>query len=208
MVVGRLAAVAATIGILVGCQEYRVRNEGQPVADPPGEEGDLLGDPPDWNSCPQGLQGYYYNLTGVHPYVIEGRDGAPIADLFADADRAFDRYDPSLEWGENWWPVDDGLEGDPEAFSVRWVGWIRGWDDSTLTMVLGATDDAQVLIDGEVVAEVNGSATLIPNYYTHYLDGGVYPFEVRYAHRTGTSGMRFRLTQGDASICVPSYSED
>ncbi|TNE87632.1 MAG: hypothetical protein EP330_17680 [Deltaproteobacteria bacterium] len=205
----RLAAVAATIAILVGCQEYRVRNEGQPVAEPPGEDLDLTGNPPDdWQDCPRGLQGYYYNLQETHPYVTSGRVGAAMDTLFNEDDLSFDRYDPSLEFGEAWYPVDDGLAADPDGFSVRWVGWIRGWSDSTLSMVLGASDDAQVLIDGEVVAEVVDSPELLLGVHSHYLDGGVYPFEVRYAQRGDASAMRFRITEGDASLCIPSYSEE
>lgn len=206
--VGRLALVAATLSVLLGCQEYRVRNQGQPVAEPPGEDPDIGGDPPsDWQDCPRGLQGYYYNLPADHPYVLEGSETVPLEELFAEDLLSFDRYDPSLEFGEAWYPVDDAIAGDPDGFAVRWVGWIRGWSDSTLGLVLGASDDAEVLIDGEVVARVEDSTALELLLYSHYLDGGVYPFEVRYAQRQDVSGLRFRLADGDASLCVPSYAE-
>ncbi|MCO4744515.1 MAG: hypothetical protein KC912_07000 [Proteobacteria bacterium] len=193
--------------LLAGCSEYRVNDEERPPADPPGDDGDVHGDPPDWNDCPNGLLGRYHNLSAEHAYVTEGRDGAELAELFTDDTFAFERYDPSLEWGANWWPVDDGIAGDPEGFAVRWVGWIRGWSDGNVEIVLGATDDAEVRVDGEVVADVTASQTLLPELHAFYLDGGVYPFEVTYAHRRDASGMRFRVVGGDVSICIPSYSE-
>ena len=107
-----------------------------------------------------------------------------------------------------WWPVNDGFAGDPAYFAVRWTAWIRAQGDTTLSMALGAKDDAWVLIDGEEVATIVGADEFVPELVEVPLDGGQYSIEVRYAHRTGDdSGMLFRVADGNVVICEPEFEE-
>lgn len=203
----RLTSVLVLLAAHVACSEYRVRDEQAPVAQPPGEDEDPAGDPPDnWQDCPQGMLGRYYNLPANNPYVL-GED-LDFEAVFAEEYLSFERYDTSLEWGESWWPVDDGLSGDPGGYAVQWHGWLRAWDDTQVQLVLGAASDAEVLVDGVRIAGVIDQPAVTPLFYVTELDGGIYPFEIRFAQRGPTSGLRFRVTEGDVSICIPSYSEE
>jgi hypothetical protein len=121
---------------------------------------------------------------------------------------SFQDYDGSLDIGSNWWPVDEGLEGDPAYFSVRWTAWLRVWrDDSPVSVQLGAQDDAWILVNEAVVASLPGVHDFEPQTITLPVVSGQYPIDIRYAHRAGAeSGFRFRIVEGDADICYPDFS--
>ena len=40
------------------------------------------------------------------------------------------------------------------------------------------------------------------------IDSGQFPLQVRYAHRSGESGFRFRVLSGDVQICYPDFSDE
>lgn len=186
--------------------------EGQkvPPAEPPGQEEDEQGSPPDWANCSQGWRGVYYNLT-VHDDYVNPRpeeELAPTDPALLDwwDNPAFEKYDPTLDFGQNWWPVDEGLEEDPKYFAVYWHAWIRPWSDTTLSFSLGSSDDSWVYINGEDKANKAGIRDFVRDTFTVDLDAGQYPIEVWYAHRASiSSGFSFRVLQGDVSICYPDF---
>ena len=52
---------------------------------------------------------------------------------------------------------------------------------------------------------------LDPQTLSVNLDGGQYPVEIRYAHRTGSSGFRFRplgVTEEQLQLCYPEYTNE
>lgn len=206
--VGGLAALACT-------PEYRVQQDPPPPpAEPPGETLDELGDPPaDWTSCDSGFLGLYANLPADHPDVEPALDAEissdpDAVDWFDDRWRAFSRFDPSLDWGEGWWPVDEGLAGDPLYFSVRWTGWMRVWSSGTHSFLLGAGGDAWMLLDGAVVAELHELQGYAGGLVELNLESGVYPVELRYAHRSeAADGMRFRVVSSseEVRLCYPEF---
>ena len=205
--------VAALLGGLTACSDYSVY-EPPPVApaEPPGDEGDDFGDPPDWDDCYEGYLGQYYNLPRTHPDLDPEDPGAEIdytsRDWWDDTYLSFQRYDPSLDFGANWWPVDEGLADDPDYFSGRWTAWLRAWNDETIAFTLAAASDAWILIDDEVVGSITGSPDFEPVTIELDIDAGQYPLELRFAQRvTAESGFRFRVIQGETTVCYPEFED-
>lgn len=235
MIQGLIAGwIGALIGAgSLGCTEYALEDPPPPKpATPPGIAPDEdFGQPPDWLTCAAGYHGQYFNLEAGEPMLEppEGADpagdsadpagdpaadpGAPAApedpaglDWWARERRSFVRYDPGLDFGANWWPVDEGLEGDPRWFSARWTAWLRALDGTTVEVLLGASSDAWVLLGEEVWISAPGPQAFAPEVYALPLGGGVYPLDVRAAHRAGDSAVRFRVVSGDVQICYPDFS--
>lgn len=199
---------------LLGCgRDISFQRSVVPPAQPPGEEPDR-GAPPDWQNCIQGWRGQYYNLTVDHPDVLPGPDDEPagtdplLLDWWTERD-AFEDFEPTLDFGRNFWRVDEGLQGDPAYFSARFSAWIRAWSDTDVTVLVGSSDDAWVIIDGQPVVERPGIQPFERETYTFDLDAGVSPIDVFYAHRASDeSGFSFRVVSGDISICYADFSEE
>jgi hypothetical protein len=201
--------------LLAACSEYGVkRPDPAAPADPPGVDPDAdFGKPPDWNDCYAGFYGQYYNLPVDHPDVEPDEDaqvpGDPdTLDWWSPERLAFRRFDGTLDFGSNWWPVDEGLEGDPLYFAARWTGWMRAWSGTTVTVTLGSVNDSWVLADKSVVVTNVGDTEFEPATERFDLAAGQYPFDVRFAQRAGEeSAFRFRVLGGDVSICYPDFSD-
>jgi hypothetical protein len=199
--------------LALGCSEYTVREEEPPpVAEPPTNTDDDEGDAPDWADCDRGWLANYYNLADTHPAVEPAEPTLPVddpssLDWWDDADFRFERYEPSLDLGLGWWPVDEGLTGDPAYFSARFNAWLFAEDAGEVEVVLGATTDAWVLIDGAPVASVQSSLEFAPQTLRFPLQSGQFPIELRFAHRTGTSGLRFRVLSESVTVCYPDFED-
>lgn len=186
--------------------------EPPPPAPPPVDE--ERGNAPDWENCFTGWRGQYSNLSIDHPHVNPRPADKPAPTDVTKLDWwdriAFEQFDATLDHGNNWWPVDEGLEGDPGYFAVRWHAWVRAWEDTTMEFTLGSADDSWVLVDGEPIANKAGlQKTFERERFTVNLDSGQYPIEVYFAHRAAqTSGMSFRVLNGDVSICYPDFEEE
>lgn len=204
-----------TLVALLGCSEYVIDDPVlPPTADPPGVDPDAdFGQPPDWQSCETGWYGQYFNLTADDPVVEPPADEEPETDPtqldWWTADRlAWRDWDGTLDIGTNWWPVDQGLEGDPAYFTVRWTAWIRAWSSTRLSFTLGSADDAWVILNDTVVGALPGVHDFAPETVEVNVSPGQYPLDVRYAHRgSDVSGFRFRVLEGDVTICYPDFSE-
>lgn len=205
-------ALLAT-ALCAACSEHVIRSpDPVPPAAPPGDDDDE-GDPPDWNTCDLGWRGTYSNLQVHHPYVTPRPNDAPAPtepdQLDFWDDPTFEQYEGSLDFGSNWWPVDEGLEGDPAYFAAYFHAWIRAWSDTTLTFTLGSADDSWVLVQNEIVASQPGIHEFVREPYDVYVDAGQYPIEVYFAHRASdVAGFSFRVISGDVSICYPEFEED
>ena len=164
----------------------------------------------DWVDCQQGFAGAYSNLEVGHPDVEPGPDEPVSVDPFAldwwdEAYAAFERFEPSLDFGEGWWPVDEGLTADPRYFAARWTAGLRVWRDGPVSFVVGAADDVWVLLDGEVVLARPGiPVRFVDEVVELDLSEGEHVLEVRFAHRGGQdSGLRFRVASAPdvAEVC-------
>lgn len=186
--------------LLLGCSEF-VLTPPPPVdvADPPPDDPDAdFGEPPDWSTCQEGWFGQYYNLPAEDVALQTDYGGMGWWD---DADLAFRREDRSLDMGTNWWPVDEGFEGDPGYFSGRWTAWMRVEDGGSLEVVLGADTVAWFSLNREVVARVEGEAQVIDVP----VSPGQFPIELRFGQQGDVSGLRFRVASGSAVICYPAF---
>ncbi len=210
-----MRAVLPLLVLLAACSEFTVTEQDDlPPADPPGATpDDDFGDAPDWNDCPHGYVGNYYNLPADHPDVEPDLDepvvidDPTLLDWWDDDHWAFERFDASLEQGSHWYPVDEGLAGDPDYFSARFTAWIRVNASAPVELLLGASTDAFVFVNDALVAAVTGSAELEPEVVTLDLQTGQFPLEVRYAHRAGTAGLRMRFTSEHVAVCYPEFDE-
>lgn len=186
--------------LLLACSEYRVTDGIRtPPVDPPGAEADDFGEPPEWATCTPGWFGRYYNLP--EPAEADG-------ELWLPAELAWSRFDPALDFGAGWWPVDEGIAGDPAYFTTRWTGWLRVQGGGGMTVLLGAVDDAWLLVDGEVVAESHGEELVVETWDVDVRSGQL-PIELRFAHRRDTeAALRFRVLEGDVQLCPPDFTEE
>ena len=117
------------LGLFSGCgREDGIGNAPPPPPEQPPED-DGRGNAPDWNNCFQGWIGTYSNLSIDHPHVNPrpAEEPAPTDPTQLDwwSDPSFEQFDATLDYGQNWWPVDEGFEGDPAYFAVHWQAWIR-----------------------------------------------------------------------------------
>jgi hypothetical protein len=199
--------------VAAGCgQDLQfVGRDKVPPAEPPGEEEDTKGDPPDWQNCFQGWRGVYTNLS-VHDEFVAPRPDDPPAPTepegfdYWDKPIAYEEFDPTLDFGQNWWPVDEELEGDPKYFAVHWDAWIRAWSDTNLSFTLGSQDDAWVYVNEEPIASRPGIQAYVREPYDVWLEAGQYPIEVWFVHRgSESSGFSFRVLSGDVSVCYPDF---
>jgi len=197
---------------LLACSEYTVR-EDLPVepADPPGDDDDGVGQAPDWTDCEAGYEGAYFNLPGDHADLDPEGAPDPAAD-WADRDwwsddyAAFERVDTTLDHGPSWWPVDEGLAGDPDYFAVHWVTWMRVLDDDDpVSVIVGASDDLWLDVDGETLYSAPGVHDYAPTTVELALEVGQVPLEIRYAHRGGPGGFSLRLAGDNVTACRPDH---
>jgi hypothetical protein len=201
--------------LLLGCggQDATVTFKEEPVPPvekPPEDDNGDEGTAPDWNNCPTGYLSTYYNLPADHedvdPAFWEEPDFDPsLQDWWDPSYQAFEQFDASLEMGTNWWPVDDGLAGDPDFWSARFNAWIRVNDDEPVELSLGASTDVWVLVDGDVVARDHSDGDLEVRLQNLDLGAGQYPLEIRFAHRLGDSGLRLRFSSDNAVVCFAEY---
>jgi len=206
----RALIAVALLGL--GCSDSLLVSEPPPVASPPEQIEDGTGNPPDFNACSTSYFAQYFNLSGGHPDVGEepDPDAAPVVDPdWWDVERlAFQRTDPTLTFGESWWPVDEGLAGDPAAFAVRWNAWLLADGDVEWAFALGARDDAEVFVDGASVAVVEAGDGYEPAEHRADVEGGRHTLEIRFAHRFGDAdGMFFRslTAEEDLQVCPPEF---
>jgi hypothetical protein len=199
--------------LTLGCNETGLGRVPIPTVAPPPELPTAdFGDPPDWNDCFQGFLGDYANLPITHPDVEPLPGVLPVDEIDPATldwwdEPTFQEFSPNLDFGGNWWPVDEGLEGDPAYFTVRFRSWLRAWDDTTMRFTLGHADDVFIKIGDEVVFSRFGVHDFEPETHQLRLDAGQFPFELLYAHRSGESGLRFRVLEGDVSLCLAEQEE-
>jgi hypothetical protein len=176
-------------------------------ADPPPDDPDAdYGDPPDWSTCSAGWHGQYFNLPSDHPD-LEADPPAALDDLdwWDDSRLTMRRFDGSLDMGDNWWPVDEGFEGDPAYFAARWTAWVRVTDAGAAQVVLDADTVAWLFVNREQVARVDDTADDTAAVEVT-LRAGQFPVELRYGQlRADASALRFRFATGDVQLCYPAF---
>jgi len=167
--------------------------------------------PPDWTSCTEGYQGFYFNLPISHPDVEPAEDLEPGTgpgglDWWDDSYAVSDRYDNSLDFGTGWFPVEQGFEGDPLYFSAHWQAWIRVKNNNTLvTFSLAAATDLWVQV-GDKLISLPGIQDFDVQTFEVMFNANQYPLDIYFAQRAApSSGLRVRISGPDVRICYPDY---
>lgn len=69
---------------------------------------------------------------------------------------SFQRVDPSIDWSYSWFPLDEGLCGDPYHFSVHWEALIWASEGGDYDFHIGSDDDSWLFIDGILRFDLGG----------------------------------------------------
>jgi hypothetical protein len=204
-----LTALAAA-QVACGTDNVIIQPPPPPPAEPPGTLIDAQGEPPsDWVNCGSGHFSLYFNLADDEASV--GAIDPDAVPFWFDDHLAYSKYDVSLEFGPNWWPVDEGLAEDPRFFAAQWTSWLRVFnDDQPVQIVLAAETDVFVTVaDDLVIARTD--VVYEPEIVELDLNTGVYPVTIRYVQRTGVDGgFRFRVVNPaqQARICWPEFPDE
>lgn len=149
----------------------------------------------------EGYVGNYYNLPDDHPDVEGDITGVVTGDSpfnhdwYDDKYFSFSRVDESLTFGRDFFPVDDGLPGDPYYFAVHWTANITVNVADNYTFEVGSDDDSWVYIDDEMVSDLGGTHAYWLNSETVYLEEGVHSLDIYFAERhVVQSGFYFDFT--------------
>lgn len=157
--------------------------------------------------CDEGYQVDYYNHVVTHPDMEYNAQDAPAGDLPWDHDWfdetyfSFRRIEPHLAFGNDWFPVDEGLPGDPYHFAARASATLLAQEDAVVWFEMGSDDDGWAFIDGEPVGNLAGLHGLEVSNFSVSLSAGVHDLEIYMAERhTIQSGLWFRWLDPNIGI--------
>lgn len=159
---------------------------------------------------PTGYLGHYYNIPISHPdmadpYACWGCPGLveqnlPIAlttygetkvkqfDWFDEQYFSFSRVDAALTFGGNWWPLNEGVPGDPRYYAVHWEATITVAADGDYNYSMGSDDDSWLFIDGFLTRDMGGIHGFFPSNGSVYLAAGEHSLDIYFAERMANNG--------------------
>ncbi len=201
------------LACLLACSDYELGVPSATVSEPPEEDtpplharADDSADEPDLADCDAGYYADYFNLPADHPEV-ELDEGDRTGDVPANHDWwdpayfAFRQVDPGLEFGEEWWPVNTGLPGDPQYFAVHWVATLDVVEDVVVAFELGSDDDGWAYIDGTIAGALPGVHAVEATTFVTALTAGRHQLDLYMAERhTSGSGFWFRWNSDAVGI--------
>ncbi len=151
---------------------------------------------------PRGYTGRYFNLPESHPDMEDritgrvtgmvapelplrftGAGGVSQPDWFDESRLSFERIDPSLSFGGNFFPLDEGLEGDPFHFAVHWSARVVVPENGTYTFSIASDDDSWVFVDRQLTVDNGGVHAAATRSGSIFLEEGEYDLDIYYAER-------------------------
>ena len=179
----------------------------------------IVAEPPNQPPVPiieiGGYLGHYYNLPCNHSEVggrvteIVPGDSPFNHDWYNETYYSFSRIDPDLTFGADFFPVDEGLQGDPLYFAVHWETTIIVPASGNYTFDLGSDDDSWVYIDDEMVCDLGGIHGMDISSYTVYIEEGEHELNIYFAERHRVqSGFYFEFIEEDIIVIAPVNLEE
>jgi fibro-slime domain-containing protein len=151
-----------------------------------------------------GYLGHYYNLPDDHSEVegeitgIVPGDSPFNHDWYDEEYYSFSRLDTDLTFGNDFFPVDEGLPGDPLYFAVHWETNIDIPVTGNYSFEIGSDDDSWVYIDNQMVCDLGGIHALAISAHTTYLTTGPHKLDIYFAERRSVqSGFYFKFVDNE-----------
>ncbi|MBS3903131.1 MAG: hypothetical protein KGZ30_02010, partial [Anaplasmataceae bacterium] len=165
-----------------------------------------------------GLYGKYYNLPSDHPDVEGSITGLTsgetpfMRDWYDDQYLSFTRTDAIgfLNQPADFFPVDDGLPGDPFYTAIHWTGYVYLPEAGDYEVAFGADDDAWFYLNGEEKINLGGIHAFGGVNELITFPAGTSSIDIYFAERhTVQSGIVFEILHDEVSYspCNPEANE-
>lgn len=154
--------------------------------------------PPCINITVNGFIGHYYNLPSDHQDVEGPVTGIIQGDLpsnhdwYDEAYYSFSSIDTELIFNSGFFPVDDGLDGDPYYFATHWEAQIDISESGLYEYEIGSDDDSWLFIDDVLITDLGGTHSFSISTHEVNLTKGTHKIDIYFAERHKTqSGFHF-----------------
>jgi len=155
-----------------------------------------------------GYYGQYFNLPDDISNIKQTKteEKGKATGWYDEKYLSFSRIDKSLDFGEDFFPVDENLKRDPYYFSVYWKAIIDVPSDGTYSYNIQSDDDSWIYIDSNLVFDLGGIHKAKYILKDIYLTKGTHYLEIYFAERRPTKSVfSFNL---DQRINVKPWTEE
>ncbi|MCK4554090.1 hypothetical protein KAU19_03945, partial [Candidatus Parcubacteria bacterium] len=132
-----------------------------------------------------GYYGQYYNLPTNTPGINKKApaEAGKATGWYDNKYLSFSRIDPDLDFGNNFFPIDEELAGDPYYFSVYWRAILEVPADGNYNYQVKSDDDSWVYIGSNLTTDLRGIHKATGKLQNIYLTKGLHALEIYFAER-------------------------